>query len=313
MTDTPGHGSVRCECGYDLAGLPESRPCPECGRPRPSFQGALSQGSLAREPHAVTLACLWRHAAASVAAALVGVVVLALAVGGAFMTWALALVAIPVAVSTYLRSSPRLVEPASRGQPGLRRLRMAARLGAVLLLVPGAWAISLASMGGTGWNTWVLAAAMPSLLVASAGTLASLTLDTWSGEDRATTSHSIAAWFWVACFVGLPIVLALAKLAGLTDAMNTSTDPLSLQRGSVLMGGLFVGVTGWWVLNLLGDAFLLYSLILCLIHKAQYNEIDARRHERALAAKMEQQERFEHLDDPRRRGEGISESKSGRG
>ena len=229
----------------------------------------------------------------------VGVGVLSIAFGGAFMHWSLAIVALPIAVSTFIRNSPRLVDPMIRGsrRPALNRFRIFSRTAAVLLAIAGSMAVAIVVANGPGLEAVTMLVGFFGLLVGVLGTLGTITLDDWAGEDRAASCHGLSAWIWLGCLIGLPLLVVVGNWVGFLGSSSSIDSLFSLSDASLATGGLFVGVVGWWLISMVGDVFLGFALVRCLLHRSHYNRIDERRREREMAERDEARHRLGMIDE----------------
>ena len=268
-------------CDYDLRGCPAAARCPECGRAM-SKRRRRHGASLAREPFAVILRCLWRMAVAGGLSALFIGMWVAVLLGGDVREWGLVLVPIPVALSTYLRGSRWLAAPPVRSASRDRLLRRAARWAGAVLFVLGLWTTGWAAFGSVDIGIVLVVNLPATVLIGTIGVWAGMGLDEWVHDERAERLHGLAMWMVVLTVLVLAAMIVLRLLlGGLVEGPSTII--------------LFAGVA-WWLLILLGDLSVVGALLWCLRHRAHYEEILVRNQQRDAAEQADFARRREAMD-----------------
>ncbi len=217
-------------CGHSRRGIPENRPCPECGASTPSRKRSL----LPTQPADLPTRELWRFALSLGLAAIAPAAGALLGWSGvldSFLTPAIAWSAKAMALVLPLVAHVLLTRPIPLGareetvlgEPSaFRRL---ARWGGLLWLLPSTLALALAFVPASAkehrWIEVAFATATPLTAQASVLLLGPVVrgLATWMAADREST---LAQWATLAAVLGA--VGSLAPLAGLGLATSSWRD-----------------------------------------------------------------------------------------
>ncbi len=277
-------GVSRCpRCGYERRGLDARRRCPECGGPPPADVGR--DAPLDRFDRPTIIAAIRWQVMAIVTQLGVGCLVLSLIAGPGPGAVLLAIGGVAVACGSWVRTNRRLRSP----QAPVSMLTMViGRLGPFVAIV--VTAIFGAGGGGGGATAATLAAVGAILLLLQAVFIAreGMALADWSRDDRAlglgdlaVTTAMFAVFVWGA--------IQLGRLVGAITAVPI-LDIDGLAKASSVTAAL--GALCWWLIRTLADLQLGWSVVLCLVHRIEHEDVEDRRFQRTEAWEDELHARF---------------------
>lgn len=276
---------ARCgRCGYDLTGLGRRSRCPECGA-RNAGVRIRDADSLARSSYATIVGVIWRSGA--IAVGQVGFLVVAISIIRTFPVW----IAIPAAVATiggvWFRTSVEM-DPDRDSSGSGRGLRYLLRI-AILIGALGLVTVAVLPAVSGGFLIEVASITMVLLAGVGAGLLGRRTA-WWLQDELAQGNLEAAPWAYLLTVGGVVLVLG-SHFAGLLPPGGIAAT------GPKLALAAFIGALGWGAVVLFADVLVFASSVRCLLHRAHYGDLEARREARQAEAEREFDERIRRMDE----------------